>query len=94
MVDLSVHLAGLELKNPLIVASSENVRDIRQIKRAEECGASAVILKAMGPPDSLLLEPKMRIFIDVKGQAVMGSGGGAGWLTYDEAVELVREAKK
>ena len=52
MIDLSINFAGLELKNPLIVASSDNVRDIRQIKQAEEYGASAVILKSMLPPGS------------------------------------------
>jgi dihydroorotate dehydrogenase len=49
MVDLSVNFAGVELKNPLVVASSDNVRDIRQIKKAEEHGASAIILKAILP---------------------------------------------
>jgi dihydropyrimidine dehydrogenase (NAD+) subunit PreA len=93
MVDLSINFGGLELKNPLIVASSENVRDIRQIKRAEECGAAAVILKAMGPPGSVLLNSILRIFIDAKGQAVSGIGGSK-WLSYDEGIELVRAAKK
>ena len=93
MVDLSTNFAGLELKNPLVVASSENVRDIRQIKKAENCGASAVILKAMGRPPSPLLDSMLRIFVDVKGQAVFG-GGGSKWLSYDEGIDLVRAAKK
>jgi dihydropyrimidine dehydrogenase (NAD+) subunit PreA len=93
MVDLSIDFAGLELKNPFIVSSSENVRDIRQIIKAEQCGASAVILKAMGPPGSTLLDSKLRIFLDAKGKAVLGAGGSR-WLSYDEAIELVRSAKK
>jgi dihydropyrimidine dehydrogenase (NAD+) subunit PreA len=93
MVDLSINFAGLELKNPLVVASCENVRDIRQIRKAEKCGAAAVILKAMGPPGSVLLYSKLRTFIDVRGQAIFG-GGGSTWLSYDEGAELVKVAKK
>ncbi|MFC2070168.1 hypothetical protein ACFLTB_03215 [Chloroflexota bacterium] len=93
MVDLSINFAGLELKNPLIVASSDNVRDIRQIKQAEEYGASAVILKAMLPPASISPQMMLRIFVDAKGQAVCG-GAGANRLSYDQAVELVMAAKK
>ena len=93
MVDLSVDFAGLKLKNPFIIASSENVRDIRQILKAEKCGAAAVILKAMGPPGSELLDSKLRIFLDVKRKAVLGAGGSR-WLSYDEAIELVHAAKK
>jgi dihydropyrimidine dehydrogenase (NAD+) subunit PreA len=93
VVDLSINFAGLELKNPLVVASSENVRDIRQIKEAEHYGASAVILKAMGQPQSVLLDSMLRIFLDKKGQAVFG-GGGSKWLSYDEGIDLVRVAKK
>jgi dihydroorotate dehydrogenase (fumarate) len=92
MVDLSVNFAGLELKNPFIVASSENVRDIRQIKKAEKCGASAVVLKAMGPPGSIRLNSVLRMYADVEGKALFGIGGSR-WLSYDEGVKLVREAK-
>jgi dihydropyrimidine dehydrogenase (NAD+) subunit PreA len=93
MVDLTTNFAGLELNSPFIVASSETVRDIRQIKKAEKCGASAVILKAMGPPGSPLLYSKLRTFVDVKGQAIYGIGGSR-WLSYDQGVELVMAAKK
>jgi|WetSurMetagenome_2_1015567.scaffolds.fasta_scaffold120881_1 dihydropyrimidine dehydrogenase (NAD+) subunit PreA len=92
MVDLSVNFAGLELKTPFVVASCENARDIRQIKKAEKCGASAVILKAMGPPGSVLLNSKLRTYIDIQDQAVFG-GGGSKWLSYDEGVELIRATK-
>jgi dihydropyrimidine dehydrogenase (NAD+) subunit PreA len=93
MVDLSVNFAGLDLKNPFIVASSETVRDIRQIKKAEKCGASAVITKAMGPLGSPHLSSKLRTFVDVKAQALYGLGGSK-WLTYDEGVELVRATRQ
>jgi dihydroorotate dehydrogenase/NAD-dependent dihydropyrimidine dehydrogenase PreA subunit len=93
MVDLSVNFAGVELKNPLVVASSDCVCDLRQIKKAEECGASAVILKAIFPPHSIALQSKLRIFIDAKGQALHG-GAGARRLSHEEGMELMKAAKK
>lgn len=45
MVDLSVDFAGLKLKNPFIVASSELTNTIEKIKKAEMLGASAVSTK-------------------------------------------------
>ena len=69
MLDLSVDFAGLELKNPLVVASSECVRDIRQIKKAEQCGASAVIVKAIFPPGVIGLQRNMRIFVEKRNGA-------------------------
>jgi dihydropyrimidine dehydrogenase (NAD+) subunit PreA len=93
MVDLSVNFAGMELKNPLVVASSDNVRDIRQIKKAEEHGASAIILKAILPPDSTELQSVLRVFVDAKGQTICGIAG-ASRLSYSQGVELVKAAKR
>ena len=45
MPTLAVNFAGLELKNPLIVASSELTDAFEKIKWAEDYGASAVITK-------------------------------------------------
>jgi dihydropyrimidine dehydrogenase (NAD+) subunit PreA len=45
MADLSVDFAGLKLKNPFIVASSELTNKVEKIKIAEEHGASAVSTK-------------------------------------------------
>jgi dihydroorotate dehydrogenase len=93
MVDLSVNFAGVELKNPLVVASSDNVRDIRQIKKAEEHGASAIILKAILPPNSIELQSVLRVFVDANGQTVYGAAG-ASRLSYGQGVELVKAAKR
>ena len=93
MVDLSVNFAGIELKNPLVVASSDTVRTISQVKKAEECGASAVILKAMFPDDSSELNSILRIFVDEKGQTVYGAAGTSR-LGYTQGLELVRAAKR
>ena len=45
MADLSVDFAGLKLKNPFIVASSELTNKVEKIKIAEQHGASAVSTK-------------------------------------------------
>lgn len=45
MADLSVDFAGLKLKNPFIIASSELTNKVEKIKWAEENGASAVSTK-------------------------------------------------
>jgi dihydroorotate dehydrogenase len=74
-MNLAVNIGGLELKNPFILASSDNTRDIRQIKKAEKFGASAVVLKAMLPPDSVELDSMLRVFVDVKGKTVYGTAG-------------------
>jgi dihydropyrimidine dehydrogenase (NAD+) subunit PreA len=93
MIDLSVNFASIDLKNPLVVASSDTVRDIRQVKKAEEYGASAVILKGMLPDNSNELNSILRVFVDEKGQTVYGTAG-ASRLSYTKGVELVRAAKR
>lgn len=92
-MNLAVNVGGLELKNPFILASSDNTRDIRQIKQAEKYGASAVVLKAMLPSDSDELSSMLRVFVDAKGKTVYGTAG-ANRLTYDEGVDLVKKAKQ
>jgi dihydropyrimidine dehydrogenase (NAD+) subunit PreA len=93
MVDLSTNIAGLELRNPFIVASSDSTRDIRQVTKAEECGASAFVLKALLPSYSNELQSKLRVFVDAKKKNVYGTAG-ANRLTYDQGADLVRTAKK
>ena len=44
-VDLSVNYGGIEMKNPIIVGSAENVSTARGIKRAAEGGAAGVVTK-------------------------------------------------
>ena len=47
MSNLSTKYLGLELKNPLIVASCDLTSDIKQIKKCEKEGAAAVVLKSL-----------------------------------------------
>lgn len=48
-----VNFAGLQLKNPVIVASATPSINVEAIKRAEENGAAAVVTKSMIFPDSV-----------------------------------------
>jgi dihydroorotate dehydrogenase (fumarate) len=47
MANISTVYMGLELKNPLIVASCDLTSNIKQIKKCEEAGAGAVVLKSL-----------------------------------------------
>jgi dihydroorotate dehydrogenase (fumarate) len=47
MTDLSVKVMGLELKNPLIVGSCGFTDSVENIKKLEEAGAGAVVLKSL-----------------------------------------------
>jgi dihydroorotate dehydrogenase (fumarate) len=47
MANLSTVYMGIELKNPLIVASCDFTSDIEQIKKCEEESAGAVVLKSL-----------------------------------------------
>ncbi len=47
MVDLSVSYMGLKLKNPIIVSSSSLTNSVDKIRRCENAGAGAVVLKSL-----------------------------------------------
>jgi len=47
MANISTVYMGIELKNPLIVASCDLTSNIKQIKKCEEAGAGAVVLKSL-----------------------------------------------
>lgn len=47
MADLRVDFMGLKLKNPLIVGSSTMTKHIEGLKKSEEAGAGAVVLKSL-----------------------------------------------
>jgi len=64
MANLSVKYLGLELKNPIIVGASNIVRDIDNLKRLEDAGASAIVYKSLFEEqiqlESLELEENLR----------------------------------
>jgi dihydroorotate dehydrogenase (fumarate) len=47
MVNLSTSYAGLTLKNPLVVSSSPLCKEISNLRRMEDCGASAIVLHSL-----------------------------------------------
>lgn len=47
MTDLSTTFAGLNLKNPIIAASSGLTRNLRKIKEIAEAGVGAIVLKSL-----------------------------------------------
>ncbi len=96
MPELSVTYMGLTLKNPLIVSSSSLTNTLAKIKRCQDGGAGAVVLKSLfeeqiqSETEELEKEswpyPHPEAFDYVR---QMGMRMG-----QDEYLELIREAKK
>jgi dihydroorotate dehydrogenase (fumarate) len=47
MADLSTTYMGVELKNPLIVAASSISNYVDKVKKAEEVGAGALVIRSL-----------------------------------------------
>ena len=60
MADLSTHYMGLELRSPLIAASSGLTDNFGNLKRFEEYGAGAVVLKSLFE-EEIILEKEARL---------------------------------
>lgn len=58
MVDISVTFAGINLKNPIILASGGPGWDGEHLKRCGLAGAGAVIPKSIGPPAKWIHHPR------------------------------------
>jgi dihydroorotate dehydrogenase/NAD-dependent dihydropyrimidine dehydrogenase PreA subunit len=89
MPTLAVSFAGVELKNPLVVASSELSDAFEKIKWAEDFGASAVSTKLAFLQVPFFARP-YHIFED--GQGFYSPSGHR--LNVDEAQELIRLTKE
>lgn len=89
MVDLSVDFAGLKLKNPFIVASSELTNRIDKIKMAEEHGASAISTKLTFLKVPLYARP---YHIIEKDGAFYSPSGERMWVEWTQ--ELIQECKE
>src|SRR6185369_17094418 len=46
-IDLSTTYLGLKLKTPLVASSSPMCQDVGNVRRMEDCGASAVVLQSL-----------------------------------------------
>ena len=47
MIDLTTKYMGLTLKNPIIIGASNLVQDVKNLKKLEEVGASAIVYKSL-----------------------------------------------
>lgn len=97
MIDLSTQYAGLRLKNPLIVGSSALTSNIKNIKKAEESEAAAVVLKSVFEEEITNEYSKMLEEADDKNRHPIDLD----YFDYkikekniDEKLKLVRDAKK
>ncbi len=87
--ELAIQFAGLALKNPLIVASSELTNTVSKIKEAERYGASAVSTKLAFLQVPFYARP---YHIVERGTALYSPSGQR--LSVGEAQELIRQAKR
>jgi len=63
LTDLSVNIAGLRFKNPVIVASGTPTHDIPQIERCFKEGAAAVVTKTITYARLHQLQPRPRFHV-------------------------------
>ncbi len=89
MADLSVDFAGLKLKNPFIIASSELTNKLEKIKIAEEHGASAVSTKLTFLKVPLYARPYH--IIEKEGAFYSPSGER---MRVEDTQELIRQCKE
>jgi len=89
MSELAIEFAGLKMKNPLIVASSELTITVSKIKEAERWGASAVSTKLCFLQVPFYARP---YHIIERGTALYSPSGQR--LSVGEAQDLIRQAKK
>ena len=88
MSTLKINFAGIELKNPLIVASSELTDEFDKIRWAEDGGASAAITKLAFLKIPFFARP---YHIFEEGMGFYSPSGHR--LNVDEAQELIRKTK-
>jgi dihydroorotate dehydrogenase (fumarate) len=96
MADLSTSYLGLKLKNPIIMSSSGLTSTIENLKKAEEAGASAVVLKSLFEEDMTSEVKKMgQNFDDMLHPEAYAYLQETGMLyNADKYFELIKEAKK
>ena len=95
-MDLKTKYLGLELKNPIIVASSKLSGNIEKIAELEKNGAGAVVLKSIFEEQILLDTQRMVDNIDTSMHAEaldLFSGSTIGHF-LDEYVNLIYQSKK
>lgn len=93
MLTLSTNYLGLSLKNPLIISSSGLTDSVEKIRRFEELGAGAVVLKSLFE-EQISFEAHMQVQNGVYPEAhdyIMHYAKGN---SVDEYLRLIESAKK
>ncbi len=89
--DISVEIGGLTFKNPFFVASGPTTKTVRQLKRIEETGWAAASIKlSIDPAPYINRRPRYALFGEKNALAFTAEKR----LTFEQGLELVREAKK
>jgi dihydroorotate dehydrogenase subfamily 1 len=89
MANLSINIGGLELKNPIVVASGPLTSRIDRLKAAEDHGAAAVCLKHTLRKQQFIAKPRWYVERNI---GIVVSGDPR--LEIEEAVELVHKGKQ
>jgi dihydroorotate dehydrogenase (fumarate) len=95
VADLSVTYMGLKLRNPLLVAASSLTGTLPKLKRCEEAGAGAVVLKSLFEEQiefqAAQLEAQSEGYPHPEAAAFLRQMGQQ--MSQDEYLKLVSEAK-
>ncbi len=95
MADLSTSYMGLELRNPVIVSSSDLTKSVSAVRKCEDAGAGAVVLKSIFE-EQFLIEgdiPKSEYTLHPEALDYMRSGSLMEYAPHD-LTRLIEEAKQ
>jgi len=95
MADLTTSYMGLNLRNPIIVSSSDLTKDTESIIKCQEAGAGAVVLKSLFEEQFLEKESIIEKGFNVHPE-VMSYFQKGGLLEYapDKVCRMIQEAKR
>ena len=92
MAQLTTTFAGLNLKNPIIVSSSGLTNSVEKIKKLEEAGAGAVVLKSVFEEQINMQSGQMNGYGSPEADDYLGAYVRSHAL--NEHITLIEEAKK
>ena len=92
MAQLSTKFAGLSLKNPVIVSSSGLTNSVEKIKKLEEAGAGAVVLKSVFEEQINMQSGQMNGYGSPEADDYLGAYVRSHAL--NEHISLIEEVKK
>ena len=92
MAQLTTNFAGLNLKNPIIVSSSGLTNSVEKIKKLEEAGAGAVVLKSVFEEQIAMQSGQMNGYGSPEADDYLGVYVRSH--TLNEHIAMIEEAKK